>query len=176
MANWAYIENNEIKEYHEILPENWKNMSNFHVLKDNLDHLKTLNWLPIVKVIYSYDPVKQKLDNKRYVVDGSIVKEVYDIIDIPEITKPKIDDVIKMLSNCVQSRLDNFAQTRNYDNILSACTYINDIKESIEYDYFEGECCVCQQFCNELSGWKCETCDNIYCDEHNCEKFTCNCE
>jgi hypothetical protein len=44
-----------------------------------------------------------------------------------------------------------------------------------DYDYFEDECSICQQLCNELSGWKCEKCNNCYCDEHNDEEFTCNC-
>ena len=43
------------------------------------------------------------------------------------------------------------------------------------YEFFEEKCCICNQQCNELSGWKCEQCNNCYCDEHNCEEFTCNC-
>lgn len=43
------------------------------------------------------------------------------------------------------------------------------------YDYFEGKCCICHNKCNELSGWKCEECNNSYCDEHNCEEFLCDC-
>lgn len=33
------------------------------------------------------------------------------------------DQLLKVFTNAIQSRLDDFAKTRNYDSILSACTY-----------------------------------------------------
>lgn len=39
----------------------------------------------------------------------------------------------------VQARLDTFARTRNYDNILSACTYATDIDTTFSA---EGQYCV----------------------------------
>lgn len=33
------------------------------------------------------------------------------------------EDIQAMLTNAIQERLDAFAQTRGYDNIMSACTY-----------------------------------------------------
>lgn len=39
----------------------------------------------------------------------------------------------------VQARLDTFARTRNYDNILSACTYATDIDATFSA---EGQYCV----------------------------------
>lgn len=35
-------------------------------------------------------------------------------------------EIKKQISQKVQQRLDNFAQTRQYDNILSACSYLMD--------------------------------------------------
>lgn len=43
------------------------------------------------------------------------------------------------------------------------------------FKYFEGECCICNQYCNEMSGWKCGFCNKVFCDAHNCEDFLCNC-
>lgn len=45
-----------------------------------------------------------------------------------------------------------------------------------EYDFFDGKCCVCEKECNEMSGWKCMKCENIYCDEHNTSDFNCECK
>ena len=39
--------------------------------------------------------------------------------------------------------------------------------------YFDGECCICDQTCNEHSGWKCPICCKIFCDDHNNEDFIC---
>lgn len=40
---------------------------------------------------------------------------------------------------------------------------------------FEDKCCICKNDCNELSGWKCNICDKVFCDEHNDENYTCDC-
>lgn len=126
MANWAYVENGQIVEKYDILPDNWRNISNFFVLQDDVEYLKTLNWFPITKPAYSYDSTKQQLANPRYKIENDIVTEEYDIIDIPKPLPMTLVDVEKMLIEQTQSRLDNFAQSRGYDNILSACSYSND--------------------------------------------------
>jgi hypothetical protein len=40
---------------------------------------------------------------------------------------------------------------------------------------FNRKCCICESECNEHSGWECSICSNIYCDDHNDSKNTCNC-
>lgn len=44
-----------------------------------------------------------------------------------------------LILEAVQNRLDAFAKTRNYDNILSACTYATDINARFA---LEGSYCV----------------------------------
>lgn len=44
-----------------------------------------------------------------------------------------------LILDAVQNRLDTFAKTRNYDNILSACTYATDIDATFSA---EGQYCV----------------------------------
>jgi hypothetical protein len=46
---------------------------------------------------------------------------------------------ITKLTDAVQAHLDNTARTRNYDNILSACTYATSIHEPFQ---MEGQACV----------------------------------
>lgn len=55
MANWVLIENNEIKEYYDTLPNNWRNVSGLHLSADNLDYLKTLGWYPVNNLPREYD-------------------------------------------------------------------------------------------------------------------------
>ena len=41
----------------------------------------------------------------------------------PEPQPPTPEQIIKAFTDAIQARLDSFARTRNYDGILSACTY-----------------------------------------------------
>ena len=54
MTKWAHVENNEIKGVYDRLPISWKNVSGFNMLADNLEVLKTFNWLPVSEY-ESYD-------------------------------------------------------------------------------------------------------------------------
>jgi hypothetical protein len=83
MANWAYIENNQIKEVLDELPKNWKNVSNLDALESNVDTLKNLGWYPIFHNNVNYDPVTQKLKSLKIQFDGKKVFETYDIEDLP---------------------------------------------------------------------------------------------
>lgn len=49
MAEWVYIENNEILEYHDKLPNNWRNISGLNLSANNTEWLKSLGWFPIQK-------------------------------------------------------------------------------------------------------------------------------
>jgi hypothetical protein len=52
---------------------------------------------------------------------------------------PKPIDLVPLVVDAVQKRLDNFAQTRGYDGILSACTYAGS---KVEKFRIEGDYCV----------------------------------
>lgn len=57
---------------------------------------------------------------------------------VPTNAKTK-EQIIKEYQAAVQKRLDNFAQTRNYDGILSACTYATSLVARFKA---EGQYCV----------------------------------
>ena len=136
MANWAYIENGQIVEKHDNLPVNWKNISNFFAFKDNLEHLKTLGWVPVTRKEYTYNKSTHKLTNPRLVLSGMTVTEEYDVVAIVT-TQPKVSDIQNAFLMRVRDRLNNFAKTRMYDDILSACSYVNDsnLKFKSEAEY-----------------------------------------
>jgi hypothetical protein len=126
MANWAYVENGEVKESYDILPDSWKNISNFYAAKDDLEYLASLNWFPIIHPEYEYDRGTQRLDNRRFTVVDNQVTEEWDIVEIPKLPAPTIDDIEKMLITTAQQRLDEFAQVKGYNDILAACSYAVD--------------------------------------------------
>lgn len=154
MANWAYIENGQIIEKYDILPDSWKNISNFFALKDEIEFLQDLGWVPIVHPEYNIDKSRQQLTNCRWTIDGMTVTEHYDIVDIPIATTPIVetpneiessppiltfDDIKNLFISEVKNRLDNFAKTRGYDDITSAVTYANDINPVFQ---IEGSYCL----------------------------------
>jgi hypothetical protein len=49
MADWVLVENNEIVEYHSLLPKNWKNVSGLNLLVSDLPALKSHGWYPVSK-------------------------------------------------------------------------------------------------------------------------------
>ena len=52
---------------------------------------------------------------------------------------PTIEQLTEQFINLIQQRLDEFAQTRGYDNILSACTYVSS---TVPLFQAEGQYCV----------------------------------
>jgi hypothetical protein len=64
MFNWAYVENNTIKEYHAILPENWKNYSGLNLSEGDLNYLVSIGWYKILKADVNYNTDDYRL--KRY--------------------------------------------------------------------------------------------------------------
>lgn len=60
------------------------------------------------------------------------------VLEAP-IPQPTFDSVELSLTHSVQKRLDSFAQTRKYTDILSACSYVNS---SVQEFQIEGQYCV----------------------------------
>lgn len=49
MANYAHVENNEITGVYDLLPDNWRNISNFSALANDVEFLRSLGWRVLVK-------------------------------------------------------------------------------------------------------------------------------
>lgn len=65
--------------------------------------------------------------------------EYRDIQIPPEHPAPTQAEVLAQYTSTIQKRLDDFAQTRNYDSILSACTYATS---TVPKFAAEGQYCV----------------------------------
>lgn len=68
-----------------------------------------------------------------------ITDEEAEAIRIASIPAPTQEQIIAAFTAAIQQRLDDFARTRNYDDIKSACTYA---LSGVAKFKAEGECCV----------------------------------
>lgn len=83
----------------------------------------------VVRVFSTTQPEYNPMTNK--VVEGTPVaneegrwEQVWEVVDLsPEELLAKVEEFKASVVYKVQERLDEFARTRNYDNILSAATY-----------------------------------------------------
>lgn len=82
MAEWVYVENNQIKEFYDRLPRSWKNISGLD--KADVGYLRNLGWLPVQKNTITYD------QNTHYIKNYS-----YEIFQDKVIETPIIDTIIE---------------------------------------------------------------------------------
>lgn len=83
MANYAVIENNSITGVYDLYPENWRNISNFRALANDIEYLRSLGWRTVVKIHPVFNPVKQRLGDPVHIIVNDEVHEIIQIIDLP---------------------------------------------------------------------------------------------
>lgn len=96
-----------------------------------------------VNLFIPHDKDTHKLvESKPYLQDGwvyTVKLEPLSADELAAIKQVKMAKLTSMLSIGAQHRLDSFAATRGYDNILSACTYVSSTNPTFAA---EGKCCV----------------------------------
>jgi len=80
MANYAFVEEGKIVGVYDLVPKNWRNVSNFYVLSD--DELVNFGWYRLVKVTPEYDSNTQKLGNPVYTFENETAYETMTIVNI----------------------------------------------------------------------------------------------
>lgn len=73
MSNYAFIEQDSISELHYVVPQNWKNISNFNVLTD--EDRKKLGWVSIIKNIPVFNTETDELVSLGHTIVGNEVHE-----------------------------------------------------------------------------------------------------
>jgi hypothetical protein len=82
MANYAHIENETITGVYDLYPDNWRNISNFYLLENDIDTLRSLGWRTIIKSIPSYNIDTQRLGNPIHTITNDEVYETLEIVDV----------------------------------------------------------------------------------------------
>lgn len=75
MAKFAYVENNTVIETCDILPTNWRNISNLRNLENYPAELDALGWKTVQKIPVSYNPITQNIVNYIYTYSNNQVFE-----------------------------------------------------------------------------------------------------
>lgn len=125
MANYAHIENGEITGVYDLLPDNWRNISNFSALNDPA-FLESLGWRTIVKETPEYDLDKQALGLPSYRVENNTVIETIEVINLPtyQPVAPIIYTEEQQLLAKINTHIQAMAQLRmTRDTLLTATDF-----------------------------------------------------
>jgi len=107
MANYVLVENNQIVEFHDLLPRTWRHVSGLHLLKDNEEMLNQNGWYIVRKVEIPYNNQIQYLDGYDYSIDDNQVFEIPIIKDIIFNNEPNLQEEVRFnieLSNIRNKR------------------------------------------------------------------------
>jgi len=84
MANYAYVENEQIVGVYDQYPQNWKNISNFPVFAENYpEQLESLGWYTLIHIIPQFDSNTQKIEFDSHYFENGNAYEKYIVVDIP---------------------------------------------------------------------------------------------
>ena len=84
MATYAHIENSTITGLYDLLPANWRNISNFYALKDSFDYIHELGWRMVaVDSNPEFNSDSQKLSDPKHRIDNDEVVEYREVINLP---------------------------------------------------------------------------------------------
>lgn len=129
MAEWALVENNEIKELHDKLPVSWRNISGLD--KASLDFLKEQGWLPVEKNHIQYDDTKYKLNGYMYEVFEDNVVETSQVVSL---TQQELDG---REQNIKIEFFNHLRQERTRRLQESDWTQANDVQQLMSPEWIE---------------------------------------
>jgi hypothetical protein len=86
MAEWVVVENNEITEYYDNVPKNWRNISGLVLSKDDAAFMQSAGWYPVEKVSVEYNRNTQHITGYTYEIDQNSVREIPVIESLPEVS------------------------------------------------------------------------------------------
>ena len=122
----------------QALPVSFANISNFHTLPD--ETLATYGWYPYTLVAPpAYNTMTERLV-QDYALSGAVVVTNWQIVPLTaEEQGERATQIIQSLGQAVKAHLDTVVQARDYDSIVSACTYATSAVPNYQAD---GQACV----------------------------------
>jgi hypothetical protein len=118
MAEWALVENNEIKEIRSSLPRNWRNISGLNLSSDKVEWLASLGWIKITKNHQEYNSETHEITEYHHSFQNDQVVETITVAQKPPPAKPSpsqitdpVQGILKQLNTAIVDRLDRLEGT-----------------------------------------------------------------
>lgn len=118
MAEWVYVENKDIVEYHGALPKSWRNISGLD--KASLDFLNNLGWFPVEKNYVSFDEDQYRIDGYEYQIMSNVAIETLRLVKLTDqelnaILKEKQENFYSSLKQERDAKLKDSDWTQLFD-------------------------------------------------------------
>jgi hypothetical protein len=120
MTIYAHIEDGTITGRYDLLPTNWRNISNFYTLEGEDEYLHSLGWRKIIKDTTEFDSSRYRQGEATYsIVDDTVVESIplIEIIDNSE--NDRIANHIKSLET-LRAKRDKLLSDTDF-------TQLNDV-------------------------------------------------
>lgn len=118
MANFVYIENNQIIEYHDLLPESWQHISGLNLLEDT-SMLNSLGWYSVTEETVSFDPTQQYINGYTYNFDGTTVTQTPVLSDINSSSGLTPDQILAEQFLMVRNKRDELIAESDWTELPS---------------------------------------------------------
>lgn len=93
MAEYVYIENGVIVEYHDLLPKSWRHISGLNLLQGDTVELNKLGWYSVTKQPVQYDDATQYVSHYQYSIMDNSVIETPVVVDKPADQIPTAESI-----------------------------------------------------------------------------------
>jgi hypothetical protein len=104
------------------LPTAFADVSNFHTLPDEI--LLEYGWYPYIPTSPPTYNIMTERRVQNYSLSGSVVVTGWQVIPFTaEEQAERVAQIIQTLGKAVKAHLDATVQAKDYDSIISACTY-----------------------------------------------------
>jgi hypothetical protein len=124
MANYAHIEEGVITGRYDLVPENWRNISNLHLMKDDEEFMRSIGWRTVQKITPTYNSDTQRLGNPQYEIIDDEVIETIEVIDLPvESPPPALSEEELSILHATQHDDAMMALRQKRDMLLTASDY-----------------------------------------------------
>lgn len=115
MAEWVFIENDIIVEYHDKLPKNWRNYSGLDLSINDTAFLQSIGWYKIQKNHQPFNENTHRFKSLEYTIQNNTVTE-------STVTEPLLQEEIDFKRNYnFQLFLNGLREERN--RLLSECDW-----------------------------------------------------
>lgn len=96
MSKYAFVENDTIVSIHDVLPTNWRNVSNFNALLNDVEYLRSLGWYVIERDNTPYNESTQYVSAANYQYLNNRVIELNTISARPEAAPPTEEELARI--------------------------------------------------------------------------------